>query len=58
MGLHARSVALAAGATGELVQRVAQMIVEARDITIEAAKRALEVIAAEQGEGATTAVDE
>jgi hydroxymethylglutaryl-CoA reductase len=58
MGLHARSVALAAGATGDLVQRVAQMIVEARDITIEAAKRALEMIALEEGEGATTAAED
>jgi hydroxymethylglutaryl-CoA reductase len=50
MAQHARSVALAAGAQGTLVQRVAQMIVEARDITLEAAKRALDVI---RGEGAT-----
>jgi hydroxymethylglutaryl-CoA reductase len=57
MGLHARSVALAAGATGDLVQRVAQMIVEARDITVESAKKALDLIAAKDGEGAT-AVEE
>ncbi|NOU29239.1 MAG: hydroxymethylglutaryl-CoA reductase, degradative [Polyangiaceae bacterium] len=44
MALHARSVAVAAGATGELVARVAQMIVEARDITVDAAKRALGVL--------------
>ena len=53
MGLHARSVALAAGAKGELVQRVAAMIVEARDITVEAAKRALEMLRAKKHEGAT-----
>jgi hydroxymethylglutaryl-CoA reductase len=54
MAQHARSVALAAGAEGGLVQRVAQMIVEARDITLEAAKRALEVIRATAvGEGAS-----
>lgn len=41
MALHARSVAVAAGAQGDRVDRVAQMIVEARDITLEAAKRAL-----------------
>lgn len=41
MALHARAVALAAGAEGEQVQLVAAMIVEARDITVEAAKRAL-----------------
>ena len=43
MAQHARSVALAAGAEGDLVQRVAHMIVEARDITVDAAKRALAV---------------
>jgi hydroxymethylglutaryl-CoA reductase len=54
MAQHARSVALAAGAEGTLVQRVAQMIVEARDITLEAAKRALEVIrSTTEGEGAS-----
>jgi hydroxymethylglutaryl-CoA reductase len=41
MALHARSVAVAAGAGGHMVERVAQMIVEARDVTLEAAKRAL-----------------
>jgi hydroxymethylglutaryl-CoA reductase len=44
MALHARSVALAAGATGGMVERVAHMIVEARDITLEAARRALDVV--------------
>ena len=43
MALHARSVALAAGAAGSDVERVAALIVEARDITIEAARRALSV---------------
>ncbi len=41
MALHARSVALAAGANGVEVERVATMIVEARDITLEAAQKAL-----------------
>jgi hydroxymethylglutaryl-CoA reductase len=41
MALHARAVALAAGATGRDVERVATLIVEARDITIEAARQAL-----------------
>jgi hydroxymethylglutaryl-CoA reductase len=49
MGLHARSVALAAGAIGEQVERVAAMIVEARDITLEGARNALSVLATEQG---------
>ncbi len=44
MGLHARSVAVAAGASGGLVERVAAMIVEARNITLEAAKQALDLI--------------
>lgn len=44
MALHARSVAVAAGATGDQVARVAQMIVEARDITLDGAKRALEAV--------------
>ncbi len=56
MALHARSVALAAGAAGDLVAKVAQMIVEARDITVEAARRALSVAQGE-GEGATLSED-
>ncbi len=44
MALHARSVAVAAGAEGPLVERVATMIVEARNITLDAAMRALEVL--------------
>lgn len=44
MALHARSVALAAGATGHDVEKVALLIVEARDITLEGAKRALATI--------------
>jgi hydroxymethylglutaryl-CoA reductase len=52
MGLHARSVAVAAGAKGALVEKVAAMIVEARDITLEAAKRALCLLES-TGEGAT-----
>jgi hydroxymethylglutaryl-CoA reductase len=49
MGLHARSVALAAGATGDRVGRIAAMIVEARDITLEGARKALEVLSLEDG---------
>jgi hydroxymethylglutaryl-CoA reductase len=49
MGLHARSVAVAAGATGETVGRIAEMIVEARDITLEGARKALAVLSAEEG---------
>jgi hydroxymethylglutaryl-CoA reductase len=52
MGLHARSVAVAAGAKGALVEKVAAMIVEARDITLEAAKRALGLLES-AAEGAT-----
>jgi hydroxymethylglutaryl-CoA reductase len=47
MALHARSVALAAGAVAAEVERIASMIVEARDITVEAARRALHVLRSE-----------
>jgi len=47
MGLHARSVALAAGATGNQVERIATAIVEAREITVAAARKALELLAGE-----------
>lgn len=49
MALHARSVAVAAGATGGLVEQVARMIFEARDITVDAAKRALVALASDAG---------
>jgi hydroxymethylglutaryl-CoA reductase len=52
MALHARSVALAAGAVGKDVERIATLIVEARDITIEAARRALEMTDAEMADAA------
>jgi len=47
MALHARSVALAAGAIDVEVEHIAAMIVEARDITVEAARRALQVLRTE-----------
>jgi len=50
MALHARSVALAAGAQGGEVEGVAAIIVEARDITVEAARRAPAVIHAQAGD--------
>ena len=46
MALHARSVAVAAGAAGDLVEQVAEMIVDARDVTLEAAQRAIVAISA------------
>lgn len=55
MALHARAVAVAAGAVGPLVERVATFIVEARDITLEAAKGALALFEAREGDGATVA---
>ncbi len=55
MGLHARSVAVAAGATGEIVDRVAALIFEARDITLAGARRAMRVLANEAGSEATPA---
>jgi hydroxymethylglutaryl-CoA reductase len=51
MALHARSVALAAGAEGGEVEGVAAIIVEARDITVEAARRALSVLRGRSGDG-------
>jgi len=47
MALHARSVALAAGAAGSEVEAAAAIIVGARDITVEAARRALVVLRGE-----------
>ena len=61
MALHARSVALAAGASGAEVERIAAIIVEARDITVEAARRALDVVRAEARDVAspkTTKIDQ
>ncbi|MEO7113402.1 MAG: 3-hydroxy-3-methylglutaryl-CoA reductase, partial [Polyangiaceae bacterium] len=51
MALHARSVALAAGAAGPDVERVALIIVEARDITLEGAKRALAALSTGKSPG-------
>ena len=48
MALHARSVALAAGAVGPEVERIAALIVEARDITLDAARRALGIVRKER----------
>ena len=41
MALHARSVAIAAGAQGEAVERVAQAIHESGQVTVEAARAEL-----------------
>ena len=41
MGLHARSIAVAAGANGDNVERVAGRIIELGDITLDAARRVL-----------------
>ena len=46
MSLHARSVAVAAGAVGGEVERVALAIAEERSITVEAANRALALLRA------------
>ncbi len=58
MGLHARAVALAAGATGDGVGRVAALIVEARDITLEGARKALAVLSAVSPEDGAAAGDD
>jgi hydroxymethylglutaryl-CoA reductase len=55
MAQHARSVALAAGCSGDLVDRVATMIVEARDITVAAAERALALVRSESDEAEAAA---
>jgi hydroxymethylglutaryl-CoA reductase len=47
MALHARSVAIAAGATSSEADRVALMIVDARNITVDGARLALDQIRAE-----------
>ncbi|MCA9581888.1 MAG: 3-hydroxy-3-methylglutaryl-CoA reductase, partial [Myxococcales bacterium] len=44
MALHARSVAIAAGARGELVERVAREIHHAGNVTLDGARRALEKV--------------
>jgi hydroxymethylglutaryl-CoA reductase len=44
MALHARTVAIAAGASADEVDHVALLIVEARDITIDGAVRALRAV--------------
>jgi hydroxymethylglutaryl-CoA reductase len=41
MGLHARSVAVAAGANGDNVEKVASRIIELGDITLDAARKVL-----------------
>ncbi|HEY4011810.1 MAG TPA: hydroxymethylglutaryl-CoA reductase, degradative [Polyangiaceae bacterium] len=57
MGLHARSVAVAAGAKGEHVEKVAAMIVEARNITLEGAIRAMAVLVSDS-RGAAQSLNE
>ena len=52
MALHARSVAIAAGASGDLVERVAERMVELSDISLEGARR---VLASEQAEAPAVA---
>jgi len=57
MGLHARTVAVAAGAWGDQVEQVAAMIVEAREITLEGARRALETLARDANRQSTVIDD-
>lgn len=44
MELHARNIAIMAGAKGELIDRVAEILVKERNITIERAKEILEMV--------------
>jgi hydroxymethylglutaryl-CoA reductase len=50
MSLHARSVAVAAGAQGDEVERVASRICDDGTITLAAAERVLAAIRAERGD--------
>jgi hydroxymethylglutaryl-CoA reductase len=50
MALHARSVARAAGAVGDEVDRVAARIAEAQDVTMDAARLALEQLRGPQSD--------
>jgi hydroxymethylglutaryl-CoA reductase len=54
MALHARSIAIAAGARTSEVDPIALMIVEARDISIDGAARALVTLRAESIKGIET----
>ena len=56
MALHARAVAIAAGAVEGEVDRVALMIVESREITVDGAARALRVVREEPPSRADRAV--
>jgi hydroxymethylglutaryl-CoA reductase len=56
MALHARTVAVAAGAADGEVDRVALMIVESREITVDGAARALKVVREERLSWADRAV--
>src|SRR5262252_8750276 len=56
MALHARAVAIAAGAADGEVDRVALMIVESREITVDGAARALRVVREEPPSRADRAV--
>jgi hydroxymethylglutaryl-CoA reductase len=56
MALHARTVAIAAGAADAEVDRVALMIVESREITLDGAARALRVVREEPPSRADRAI--
>ena len=51
MSLHARSVAIAAGASASEVNRVAKMIAESGDVTVRAAEQALSTLRAAAADG-------
>ncbi len=55
MALHARSVAIAAGASGELVERIAEAIAESGQVTVEAARAVLGRL--ERARGSSSLID-
>ncbi len=55
MGLHARSVAVAAGASGDNVEKVAARIIELGDITVDAARKVLSELRASEPSAAAVA---
>jgi len=44
MSLHARNVAIAAGAQGELIDKVAEILVKEKKVRVDRAKEVLETI--------------
>jgi len=52
MALHARSVAVTAGARGDWVEKIAAMLVESGQVKVEKARELLALLRADSGEAA------